>query len=272
VSRDRLPLVVEPEELQAALDRDDILVVDLSQTQFYRQSHLPGAVHLDYAQIVRAKPPIMGLLPDPPQISALFSQLGLTADTHVVAYDNEGGGRASRLLWTLEAAGHSGYSLLNGGLPAWLQQRLPTSTQIEEARAASYTVHANDTVIADKDYILARLRDPATILLDCRSPAEYAGKDRRAQRGGHIPGAVNIDWSRALDPKRNMRLKSEEELQSLYQEAGVTPDKQVIAYCQTHHRSALSYIVLKSLGYRLVRGYPGSWSEWGNDPHTPIES
>jgi len=271
MSRERLPLVVEAQELQAALGRDDLLIVDLSQAQAYRQSHLPGAVHLDYARIVSAKPPIMGLLPDPAQLSQLFSNLGLGADTHVIAYDNEGGGKAARLLWTLDAAGHTGYSLLNGGLNAWVNSNYPTTAEIKAPGPKSFEVHMNSGAIADKNYVLTHLRDTATIAVDCRSPAEYAGTDLRAQRGGHIPGAVNIEWSRALDPQRHMRLKTKEELQALYREAGVTPDKQVIVYCQTHHRSAVSYVVLQSLGYRQVKGYSGSWSEWGNDPDTPIE-
>lgn len=270
MSRDRLPLVVEPDELQAALGDDHLLVVDLSQTAFHHQSHIPGAVHIDYARIVSAKPPVMGLLPEAAQLGALLSSLGLTATTHVVAYDNEGGGRASRLLWTLEAAGHPHYSLLNGGFNAWRNEGHPVDTRPADSVAKPYTVHMNNEAIADKNYILAHLHDPATCLVDCRSPAEYTGQDLRARRGGHIPGAVNIEWTRALDPQRHMRLKAKEELAALYRQAGATPDKRIITYCQTHHRSALSYIALKSLGYQ-VRGYPGSWSEWGNDPDTPVE-
>jgi thiosulfate/3-mercaptopyruvate sulfurtransferase len=266
-----LPLVVEPDELQAALGNEQILVVDLSQAQFYQQSHIPGAAHIDYAQAITARPPVMGLLPDETQLNALFSSLGLTATSHVVAYDNEGGGRASRLLWTLEVAGHKRYSLLNGGFNAWRNENYPTETRPAATLAQPYTAHLNNNeAIADKQYILTHLNTQGTCLVDCRSPAEYAGQDQRARRGGHIPGAVNIEWSRALDPQRHMRLKPKEELADLYRLAGITDDKQVLVYCQTHHRSALSYIVLKSLGYH-VRGYPGSWSEWGNDPDTPIE-
>jgi thiosulfate/3-mercaptopyruvate sulfurtransferase len=270
MNRRRLPLVVEPDELQAALGDERILVADLSQAQFYHQSHIPGAVHVDYARIVSAKPPVMGLLPAAEQLGALFSSLGLTAETQVVAYDNESGGRASRLLWTLEAAGHAHYSLLNGGFTAWRNENHPTDTRLADIAAQPYTFRLNDAAIADKDYILAHLDDPAICMVDCRSPAEYAGQDLRARRGGHIPGAVNIEWTRALDPQRHMRLKAEAELTELYRQAGVTPNKQIITYCQTHHRSALSYVVLKSLGYQ-VRGYPGSWSEWGNIPDTPVE-
>lgn len=266
----RLPLVVEANELQAALDDESILVVDVSQAQFYQQAHIPGAVHADYAQIISAKPPVMGLLPSAEQLDVLFSSLDLGATTHVVAYDNEGGGRASRLLWTLQVAGHTRYSLLNGGFKAWRNEGRPTEIQHRQKTARPCTVHINTEAIADKAYILEHLHDPTVSLVDCRSPEEYAGMDLRARRGGHIPGAVNIEWTRALDPQHDMRIKADNELRGLYERAGVSSDRQVIVYCQTHHRSALSYIVLRSLGYS-VRGYPGSWSEWGNDPDTPVE-
>jgi thiosulfate/3-mercaptopyruvate sulfurtransferase len=265
-----LPLIIEPNELQAALGDEHILIVDLSQAQFHHQAHIPGAVHLDYPRIVTARPPLMGLLPEAAQLNALCSSLGLSATTWVVAYDNEGGGKAARLLWTLEAAGHPHYSLLNGGISAWRSEGHPIDSRPTDNVTAPYTARLNDGVIADKNFILTHLRDPAICLVDCRSPAEYTGQDLRARRGGHIPGAVNIEWTRALDPQRHMRLKAEDALRALYEQAGVTPDKYVITYCQTHHRSALSYIVLKSLGYE-VRGYPGSWSEWGNDSDTPVE-
>jgi thiosulfate/3-mercaptopyruvate sulfurtransferase len=116
------------------------------------------------------------------------------------------------------------------------------------------------------------LDDPEVVVLDVRTPAEFAGDDVRAARGGHIPGAVNMDWTLAIDRGRNLRLKPEGDLRRMLEELGVTPDKEVIVHCQTHHRSAHTYMVLKSLGYPRIRGYDGSWSEWGNDQNTPIES
>lgn len=271
MARPLLPLVVEPAELEKHLGAEKLLIVDLCRPEIYAQSHVPGAVHIDYAQIVAARPPAMGVLPGEAQLSEVFSSLGMMPDSHVVAYDNEGGGRASRLLWTLDTIGHPYYSLLNGGLHAWLNDRRPVSTEPVKRTRSQYTVKFRDVVTADKSYIMNHLRDPNMVIVDTRTPAEYRGETRRADRAGHIPGAVNFDWVNAIDQTRGLRLKPAEELKRTLTQLGVTPDKEVIAYCQTHHRSAHTYIVLKSLGYSRVRGYPGSWSEWGNSPDTPIE-
>ena len=269
--RPLLPLIVEPAELAGHLDAENILIVDLCRPEIYAQTHVPGAVHIDYAQIVAARPPAMGMLPDDAHLSELFSGIGMTPDTHVVAYDDEGGGRASRLLWTLDVIGHTRYSLLNGGLHAWLNDRHPVSAEPFRRPRTQYTVKVHDMAVADKNYIVSRLHDPEAIIVDTRAPAEYSGEKRRAERAGHIPGAVNFDWVNAIDQARSLRLKPAEELKQALSTLRVTPDKEVIVYCQTHHRSAHTFIVLKSLGYPRVRGYPGSWSEWGNSPETPIE-
>jgi thiosulfate/3-mercaptopyruvate sulfurtransferase len=125
--------------------------------------------------------------------------------------------------------------------------------------------------LADLAYIRAHLEDPAVILVDTRSPLEYTGQKRLAERGGHIPGAVNFDWVNAMDMQNNLRLKPADALRQQLTGLGITPDKEVIVYCQTHHRSAHTYVVLKSLGYSRIKGYPGSWSEWGNLRDTPVE-
>jgi len=271
MTRPLLPLIVEPAELEKHLGTENLLIVDLCRPETYAQAHLPGAAHLDYVQIVTARPPAAAMLPDEAHLSEVFSALGMTPDSHVVAYDDEGGGRAARLLWTLDVVGHAHFSLLNGGLHAWLNERRPVDTGVAKRTRSRYTVKFHDTAVADKNYILGHLQDPGTVLVDTRTPAEYRGETRRATRTGHIPGAINFDWVNAMDQTRSLRLKPAEELKQMLSGLGITPDKEVIAYCQTHHRSAHTYIVLKSLGYPRVRGYPGSWSEWGNSPETPIE-
>ena len=245
--------------------------MDLRKADAYPLAHIPGAVHLDYAELVAARPPVMGLLPGKDQLTAVFSRLGLTPDTHIVAYDDEGGGRAARLLWTLEVAGHHHYSLLDGGWQEWMAQHLPTQPGRESRPSTHYPASPQGTAVADLAYIRAHLGDPTVVLVDARSPQEFRGEKRLAEQGGHIPGAVNLEWVESMDRQNNRRLKPAEVLRQRLRELGITPDKEVIVYCQTHHRSAHTYIVLKSLGYTKIKGYPGSWSEWGNQGDTPIE-
>jgi thiosulfate/3-mercaptopyruvate sulfurtransferase len=271
MNNNTLPLLVEPDTLYESLGSDNILIVDLSKPDNYRKLHVPGAVHVDYAQIVAGQIPVMGLLPDDDTLEKLFSAIGIDADTHVVAYDDEGGGRAARLLWTLETAGHERYSLLNGGLHAWANEGYRHESSEVTPLAKTFVIRRNDTPIASSDYIREHLGDSACCLLDVRSADEYLGVKKYAERAGHIPGAVNMEWTLAIDTGRNMRFKPDAELSTLLEGVGATPDKQVITYCQTHHRSAHTYIVLKHLGYPDIKGYPGSWSEWGNNPSLPVE-
>ena len=266
------PLLIEPDILEDTLSYENLLIVDLSKADTYRKLHIPGAIHLDYVHITAGKKPVMGLLPDAATLDTLFSTIGIDAQTHVVAYDDEGGGRAARLLWTLEMAGHTQASLLNGGLHAWANEGHVHTDEPATPVARQFHTRINNGPSADSGYIRARLGNADTCLLDVRSPEEYSGMKRYAGRGGHIPGAVNIEWTNMMDPSRNLRFRTDDELAAMLESVGATPDREVIVYCQTHHRSAHSYIVLKHLGYTRLKGYPGSWSDWGNNPELPVES
>ncbi len=267
------PLLIEPEQLQPCLADPAVLIVDLSDPTRYAAGHIPGAIHLNYSDLIRVAPPAMGLLPDAARLSEALGRIGLTPERHVIAYDAEGNGRASRLLWTLVTLDHPRVSVLNGGAYAWNAAGGSLETQFHHPSSSAYQARFVDppVAIADRAYILKRLGQPDVALLDVRTPAEYAGMDQRAARGGHIPGAVNLNWADTMDPQRQLRLQPAPVLRQLLDRRGVTIDKEVIVYCQTHHRSAHTYWVLRYLGYPRVRGYPGAWSEWGNDPSVPIE-
>jgi len=267
-----LPLIVEPEELAESLGAEDLLVVDLCNPQTSASAQVPGAVHLDYASIIASSPPVAGLLPGVDQLSSALSSIGMTGDHHVVAYDDEGGGKAGRLLWTLDMLGHVGASMLNGGIHAWANEGHPLADGPASVSPGGYAAEIRGDAAADRDYILERIGNPDVTFLDTRTPEEYLGINVRAERGGHIPGAVNFNWVDAIDQQRNLRLKPAAELEVLLEGVGATPGREVIAYCQTHHRSSHTYVVLKSLGFPRIKGYPGAWSEWGNLADTPIEA
>ncbi len=266
------PLLIEPENLNESLSYDNVLLVDLSKPETYAKLHVPGAVHLDFPTIVSMEKPVMGQLPEDDTLERVLSATGISNDTHVIAYDDEGGGRACRLLWTLAAVGHSKFSLLNGGLHAWANEGHPWRADPVAPVAGEFKAAHDSNVIARPDYIMEHLEDDDCHLLDTRSPQEYSGAKKLAERGGHIPGAVNIDWTRSMDRTRNLRLLPDTQLRALYDGVGITPGHETICYCQTHHRSAHTWFVLKYLGHERVRGFPGSWSLWGNRPDLPIEN
>jgi thiosulfate/3-mercaptopyruvate sulfurtransferase len=265
-------LVLEPDEVEQLRNENSVVIIDLCSPAQYVSAHIPEACYLPYQHIVRSEKPVMGLLPDVDIFSRLLSNLGVNEDTHVIAYDDEGGGCAARLVWTLHVFGHTRASILNGGIISWISEghtvsALPPVNRLFSNYAMTFT--GNET--ADADYILLKLADPATSLLDARSPAEFAGEKKLAEKAGHIPGAKNYEWTDAMDRHHNMRLLPDEQLQQRLDSLGLARNQEIICYCQSHHRSAFSWVILKHLGYTNVKGYPGSWSDWGNRGDTPVE-
>jgi len=266
-----LPLLIEPQRLVTLLDNPDIIVVDLCKHETYLQAHIPGAVHLDYKLLVAARPPAMGFIPEIENLGQIMADLGFTNDSHVVAYDDEGGGKAARFTYTLDVLGHEKYSLLNGGLHAWTKEGCPLDATPTKRSVSVYKANIHSHPIATKQYILSKLYDNSIQLIDARSPSEYYGVKKFAEKIGHIPGAINLDWNELIDQQHNFRLKPPEELTKLINDRNIEQSRTTVVYCQTHHRSALLYFVLKYLGYTNIKGYPGSWSEWGNSSDTPVE-
>ena len=250
---------------------NDLLIVDLGDPKRYAQAHILGAVNISTQQLVSGQKPVPGKLPSLRQLEKLFSDLGYTGKSqYIIPYDDEGGGWAGRLIWTLDVIGHSNYSYLNGGMHAWLQEKLPVTSLIKAPEPTKVDITINKEVMASREYIEARIGNPDVVIWDARSPEEFRGERLFSMRGGHIPGAINYEWSRAIDPVQGYRIKKgvEKELNAL----GITKCKEIITHCQSHHRSAFTYMLAKILGYERVRAYDGSWVEWGNLLDTPVES
>lgn len=268
-----LPYITEPDALFAALV-DKPIIVDLGSAEEYQQCHIPGAVHLHVGQLRLGLPPAPGLLPDRQQLQQALQSIGINnADAnnrHIIAYDHDNNANACRLLWTLEAVSHSGHSVLNGGMRAWVNADLATETIPNSSTVGTIEIKMNPAVSADSEYVLQCLDNPHIKILDARSAAEYHGLVSPSLRKGHIPGAINLNWLDTIDANNSHRFKSPEILIGLLNDKGFSKEKETIVYCQTHQRSSHSFVMLRSLGFNNVRGYAGAWSEWGNHPQLPI--
>ncbi|MEN0105941.1 MAG: rhodanese-like domain-containing protein [Pseudomonas sp.] len=265
-----LPLVIEPADLAARLDAPELILVDLTSAARYAEGHIPGARFVDPKRTQLGQPPAPGLLPTPENLQNLFTELGHNANAVYVVYDDEGGGWAGRFIWLLDVIGHSQYHYVDGGLLAWQDEQRALSTEVPAASTqAPVTLTLNDAPTATREYLQSRLGSADLAIWDARGPLEYSGQKMVAARGGHIPGAVNFEWTAGMDRDRALRIRTD--MPEILHSLGISKDKEIITHCQTHHRSGFTYLVAKALGYPRVKAYAGSWGEWGNLADTPIE-
>lgn len=263
--------LLEPQQLQSQLEDDNLIIVDLSNIALYQQQHIPGAVHLSGSYLLAGTPPIPSKCPSLEQLSKIISHLGIDQSKQVVICDDEGGGWAGRMAWTLDLLGFDNWHYLNGGMVAWIKEGFPTESTINQPTSgtSSDISLANPQARISAEEIQASLSSPDFAVWDARSPNEYSGTMVRAARGGHIPGAINLEWTALMDQQRNLRIR--DNAQQILDKLGLTQDKRIATHCQSHHRSSYTYMVARILGYSKICGYDGSWAEWGNSD-LPIET
>jgi thiosulfate/3-mercaptopyruvate sulfurtransferase len=254
-----------------------IAEVDYDPTANYNLGHIPGAVLFDWKKDMND--PVKRDIPSQQQLEAVLGKAGVTPSTKLVLYGDFNNWFAAFAYWILNYYGVENVVLMNGGRKKWLAEDGQVTKDIPTYTPTSFKLKGqNESVRTYLDYVRQSLKKPNKVLVDVRGPAEFTGEitappeypNEHAQRGGHIPGAVNIPWAQAV--REDGTFKTAEDLEKLYGTKGVTPDKEVITYCRIGERSSFTWFVLKHLlGYPNVKNYDGSWTEWGNMVRNPIE-
>jgi thiosulfate/3-mercaptopyruvate sulfurtransferase len=265
-------LFIEAKELEPHLGDENLIVIDISIPQVYKEGHVPGAVHLSYPKIVYAHDDVDCDIPPDDVLSKALSELGIKPEHHIVVYDSQHNPMASRLCWTFEDIGHKHFSMINGGLHGWKDCGFPLEVEPNTLVEFGYKARQTGLCNATTEYIKSKLDDPNVIILDTRLVEEFTNELLITDRGGKIPGAVHLDWMDNINEDDHFKLYPDNILMENFSKLGVVPEKEIIVYCQTHFRSAHTYEVLKHLGFNNVRGYAAGYSEWGNATDTPIEN
>lgn len=268
-------LLVDAKWLEENIDDDKLFIID-ARGEGFEAGHIPGAVAISAGQLNDASNDIGGFLLDEATFTNLLQEAGLNSDATIVVYDDGNALSATRVFYALEYYGlRDKVKVLEAGYPAWLTAGYDINTgEAEVKEKGDFVAKANDSLIADRADVEGKLNADDVVFLDARSPEEYSGEDLRDnKRGGHIPGAVNRDWTEALVEGDDglTHFLPYEELKANFEDIGVVKEKKVVPYCQTNVRGAHSYFALRLLDYEDIQPYEGSWAEWGNSEDTEIE-
>jgi thiosulfate/3-mercaptopyruvate sulfurtransferase len=262
------------------LDDPSVRVIESNEDPLlYASGHIPGAVEVDWTSDLND--PLRRDYLDKARFEALMARIGVTPDTTLVFYGDKNNWWATYAFWVFQLFGHRHARIMDGGRLKWEKEARPMTREKSQYPATQYRARERDDqeARAFREQVFQHVQTQRP-LVDVRSPAEYSGErlhmpdypNEGALRGGHIPGAKNVPWSRAINPDDGT-FKTSGELRQIYeQEIGLKPENDVIVYCRIGERSSHTWFVLKYLlGYDRVRNYDGSWTEWGNLVNAPIE-
>jgi thiosulfate/3-mercaptopyruvate sulfurtransferase len=273
-------VLVSTEWVSQHLQDPQIRVVESNEDPLlYGTGHIPGAVEVDWTRDLNDQ--VRRDYLDHEGFGKLMRRLGVTKDTTVVFYGDRNNWWATYAYWVFQLFGHSRAKIMDGGRIKWTQENRPLTRDVPQYPPSDYQARPRDDqkIRAFRRQVLEHLESRGR-LIDVRSPAEYTGErlhmpeypNEGALRGGHIPGAANVPWARAINPDDGT-FKPASDLRAIYEgEAKLSPDDDVVVYCRIGERSSHTWFVLTHLlGYPRVRNYDGSWTEWGNLVGVPIE-
>ena len=275
----RAQALVDVDWARAHIEDPDVRFIEVDvDTSAYETGHLPGAVGFNWT--TELNDPLQRELASPEQLEQLLRDAGVNDDTLIVFYGDNDNWFAAWAYWQLKYHGLDNVRLLDGGRRKVEAAGLPLTTDVPTHQQGIITLPSSlrTELRTFRDDVLAAIESPEASLVDVRSPAEFSGElaapahlpQERAQRKGHIPGAVNVPWATAVAEDGTFR--SDDELRALYADKGVTPERDVTVYCRIGERSSHTWFVLSELlGYPNVTNYDGSWTEYGSLVGVPIE-
>ncbi|TYP93770.1 thiosulfate/3-mercaptopyruvate sulfurtransferase [Fodinibius salinus] len=259
------------------LNDEDVRFVEIDvDTQSYDSGHIPGAIGWNWKTQLQDQ--LKRTIASKEDFEKLLQESGIDEDTTVVVYGDNNNWFAAWAYWLLKYYGHEKAKVLDGGRKKWIAEDRELTTETPDYETSDYTIDEVESEYrAFRDDVKEKLESDDFGLVDVRSPEEFNGEiiapkgvKELSLRAGHIPGASNIPWSTAVN--EDGTFKSKEELQEIYEQEGITPDKDIVAYCRIGERSAHTWLVLNELlEYPNVKNYDGSWTEWGNLINAPIE-
>lgn len=267
--------LIEVKDLKTIVKNQNIKLLDFRKKEFYDKEHIAGALHIWRTDIEDHTYPYKGIMASKVQMESLFRKLGIKINDTLVVYDDNGLCEASRLWWILQNYNFKNIKLLNGGITDWKANNGGVTTLVPEVNKSSFTFanQADMQYYVSKEQVREALNRNITIV-DTRTVDEFTGKQRKkdASKGGRIPKSIHIDWAEAINYDGDKKIKSLEDLESIYSKLNIKKNDSVILYCHSGVRSAHTTFVLSQLlGFKNVKNYDGSWLEWSYYDDLPYE-
>lgn len=264
------PVLVNTDWLANNINNENIIIVDTSDHTQHLRFHIPGAIHIDYSQIVykRKKDKVSIQVPND-YFMRLLGQQGISNNNHIVIYDDMGGLNAGRLFWQLEQIGHKNISVLNGGLVKWVLEHRKVNNKSVKPVTTSYT--PNKSGLHNNFVNIDAFKSTNSLIIDARSKEEYMGHPK-AKRSGHVPKAVLWDWQNNVDFEKAFTIKKSAQIMSEQSHINLKDKNQeIITYCRSGHRAAQTYLTLRSMGFEKVKLYDGSMSEYSKNQNAALD-
>ena len=262
--------LISAKELAGIMKDKNVKIVSTRKASDYAKVHITGAINFDHHLLYKAGP-VKSVIKTPAEMAKILGSKGISNTNKIVIYGTGSGKASGRLYWILKYLGCKDVKILDGHLTSWRAARKPVTKARPAVKPVTFTAAPVASYLASTKYVKANLKNPKVVIVDNRSKDEYSGVKGETTKKGHIPGAVFFEFKNVINPTTK-KIKTKEELEKIFKSAGITPDKEIILYCESSVRSGIVFLVLKSiLKYPKVRVYDGAFYEWAAGGNTIVK-